>query len=101
MEGLTNHLHIPDTRGPDHPHMVGMVPVEGDVTVMGKRSASHAVTDMDHIGGMIMLGGRTRGDYQKYGSGGGRGGLLPRPIEMRTRKWTRASKGDVECRGEI
>ena len=35
MEELTNCLHIPDKISPKHPNVVGMTPVEGDVTVMG------------------------------------------------------------------
>ena len=39
-------LQIPDNKGTYHPHMVGMAPLEGDETVMGKCSASHTIMSM-------------------------------------------------------
>lgn len=43
MEELPDRLRKPDIRGPDHPHVVGMAPVQGDVTVMGPQSVQFAV----------------------------------------------------------
>jgi C4-type Zn-finger protein len=39
-----------DVRGPDHPHEVGMAPVEGDTTVMGAKSKNFAVPSMGQRG---------------------------------------------------
>ena len=46
--------------------MVGMVPVEGGVTIMGKFRASHVIMGMDNRGQMMMGGGVRR----RRGGGG-------------------------------
>ena len=38
IEELSDHLLIPDNGYPNHPHMVGMSPMERVVTVMGELS---------------------------------------------------------------
>ena len=35
MEELPDRLRIPDNLGSDNPHLVGMAPVKGDVTITG------------------------------------------------------------------
>lgn len=50
LQELPDRLRRLDVRGPDHPHAVGMAPVEGDVTVMGSNSMNFAVPGMAQRG---------------------------------------------------
>lgn len=43
---LPDRLQRFDNRGPDHPHAVGKAPVQGDTTIMGPQSHTHAVPAM-------------------------------------------------------
>ena len=52
LQELPDRLRRLDVRGPDHPHMVGKAPVEGDVTVMGPESTNFAVPGMAQRGKM-------------------------------------------------
>lgn len=52
LQELPDRLRRLDVRGPDHPHMVGKAPVEGDVTVMGPASMNFAVPGMAQRGKM-------------------------------------------------
>jgi hypothetical protein len=52
LQELPDRLRRLDVRGPDHPHMVGKAPVEGDVTVMGPESMNFAVPGMAQRGKM-------------------------------------------------
>ena len=46
MYELPDRLRIPDNKGSNNTRLVGMAPVEGDVTVMVERRTSHDVPDM-------------------------------------------------------
>jgi zinc finger protein len=50
LQELPDRLRRLDVRGPDHPHAVGMAPVEGDITVMGAASMNFAVPGMAQRG---------------------------------------------------
>lgn len=50
MEDEPDRIRRLDIRGPDHPHLVGKAPVEGDNTVMGAGSANFAVPAMGKRG---------------------------------------------------
>ena len=108
MEELPDRLQVMDSRGPDHPHVVGTAPAKGNATVMGKRSTSHTVLGMGQrgqrmTGGNEKKGGRGRAQRQQWGGGEGQGEgqgeRPPRPTEVRTRKQTQTLKGG--CRGPL
>lgn len=50
MEELPDRLRRVDIRGPDHPHMVGKAPVDGDNTIMGPGSIQFAVPSIGQRG---------------------------------------------------
>jgi zinc finger protein len=50
MDDLPDRLRRLDVRGPDHPHLVGKAPVQGDNTVMGVGSNNFAVPSMGKRG---------------------------------------------------
>ena len=69
MEELSDRLHITDNRGSKNTNLVGMDPVEGVVTIMVERSASH---DVPWTGHRMTRGGGS--ENITMGGGGDRSG---------------------------